>query len=73
MTMPKLKIRLYPDGTSTTETIGVKGASCKKLIPLIEELTSSESVACNETPEFYEDAYAALNNNQSCNIEEGIK
>jgi hypothetical protein len=54
LTSKQIRIKILPDGTIEAETLGIKGASCKEYIGLLEQLLDAEAVDSVYTAEFYE-------------------
>lgn len=60
----KLKIKLLPDGSIEMTTEGIKGKKCTDYVKLLEELTDSKVAKQEFTPEYYEEEYEYIQQDQ---------
>ena len=49
-----IKIRIFKDGTITSETVGYKGDTCLKCVEIIQDIVEGRIVDSNFTEEYYE-------------------
>lgn len=64
MTQKKLKIKLLPNGAIEMTTEGIKGKKCVDYVKLLEELTDSKVQEQEFTPEYYEEEYEYIQQDQ---------
>lgn len=64
MNKKKLKIKLLPDGSIEMTTEGIKGKKCVDYIKLLETLTDSKVKKQEFTPEYYEEEYEYIQQEQ---------
>ena len=64
MTQKKLKIKLLPNGAIEMTTEGIKCKKCVDYVKLLEELTDSKVQEQEFTPEYYEEEYEYIQQDQ---------
>lgn len=50
----QIQIRIFPDGTISSETFNIKGKECLKYMKVIEEMLAARIIDSAFTPEYYE-------------------
>lgn len=53
--MGKMKIRLFPDGTISMETEGIKGKRCTDYAKVLEKLADAKVYTMDKTEEYYQE------------------
>lgn len=49
-----IRIRIFKDGTITSETVGYKGDACLKCVEIIQDIVEGRIVDSSFTEEYYE-------------------
>lgn len=52
----QIQIRIFPDGTISSETINIKGSTCTKYKEQLEAMLLARTVDTRLKPEYYEQA-----------------
>lgn len=50
----QIKIRIFPDGTISSQTVEIKGKSCSKYAEILENLLGAKVLSIKYTSEYYE-------------------
>lgn len=50
----QIKIRIFPDGTISSQTVKIKGKSCTKYAEILETLLDAKIINTKYTSEYYE-------------------